>query len=148
MGAIRIDDGTREFTLVDTYGREFCKLYFRPADLSIMDRYKALTEDFDSVIAPLAEVNADEEMDWEKVKAAEAEIIRRLNVVLDTDTSGIFAKRSAFSAVGGKFFCELVIEAIGEIITKAIAEESAKSAQRIAKYLPEDADAGAAAAEP
>ena len=137
MEPIRIDDGTREFSLVDTYGREICKLRFRPADISIMDRYKTLTEDFDSVVAPLREIN-DAEADGEKIKAVEAEIIRRFNVVLDTDTAPIFAKRSALSAVGGRFFCELVLDAIGGVIADAVAAEAEASAKRIAKYLPED----------
>lgn len=139
MEPIRIDDGTREFSLVDTYGQEICKLRFRPADISIMDRYKALTEDFDTVIAPLREIT-DAETDWQKVKAVEAEIIRRFSIVLDTDTAPIFAKRNALSAVGGRFFCELVLDAIGGVIADAVKAESEASAKRIAKYLPEDND--------
>ena len=156
MAVIKIDDGTREYTLVDTYGREFCKLYLRPSDYSIMDRYNTLLEDLESVLAPLADIGvtaegeaaSDDKDDWAKFKAVEAEIIRRLSVVLDTDASVIFEKRNAFSPVGGRFFCEVVLEALGEVIAGAIKEESAKTQARLGKYMPQeqDSDAGAASA--
>ena len=155
MAVIKIDDGTREYTLVDTYGREFCKLYLRPSDYSIMDRYNVLVEDWEKVLAPLAEIGVtaegeaatDDKAEWAAFKAVEAEIIRRMSVVLDTDASVIFEKRNAFSPVGGRFFCEVVLEALGGIITEAIKEESAKTQARLGKYLPQDGDAGAAPAD-
>ena len=36
-----LDDGTKEITLVNPYGKVICKLHIRPGDVSIYDRYKA-----------------------------------------------------------------------------------------------------------
>lgn len=33
-----VDDGTREIPLVNKFGKLICKVYMRPADMSILDR--------------------------------------------------------------------------------------------------------------
>ena len=157
-----IDDGTREIPLVNKFGKLICNIYVRPADLSILDRYKQLTTDFKSIVDPLAKLNIkndgtvtfDEE--WAVLKEVEAELKKRINALFDMDEADdIFAKRNPFSSVGGKFFCESVIEVIGNIITEAVEEEMEASKKRTDKYLaditpitPEvNNDAGAATAD-
>ena len=156
-----IDDGTREIPLVNKFGKLICNIYIRPADISILDRYETLTADFAEIVKPLQklDLNADGtatfEADWNALKTTEAELKRRINAVFDMEEADeIFAKRNPFSSVGGKFFCENVIEAIGGIITDAVEEELKLSQKRTEKYLKGiqpiqevNADAGNAAAD-
>lgn len=143
-----IDDGTREIPLVNKFGKPICKVYIRPADFSIVDRYKALMKDFNRVVQPLAELSisndgtAEFEEDWKVLKEVEANLKQKINELFDMDEADeIFAKRNPFSSVGGEFFCSRVLAALGEIISEAIEEEAALSQKRMEKYL-RDVDPG------
>lgn len=137
-----IDDGTREIPLVNKFGKLICNIYIRPADLSILDRYKQLTADFGDIVEPLKDLDikndgtAAFDADWQVLKSVEAELKRRINALFDMDEADdIFAKRNPFSSVGGKFFCESVIEVIGNIIAEAVEDEVELSKRRTDKYL-------------
>ena len=139
---IAIDDGTKRYTLVNKFDKPICDIFIRPSDLSILDRYKTLTADFEKIIKPLkaislktdGTVSFDEE--WKILKAVEAELKRRINIMFDMDEAdAIFATRVPFYTVGGKFFCEIVIEAIGGIITAEVEHEAELTKQRLEKYL-------------
>ena len=137
-----IDDGTREIPLVNKFGKLICNIYIRPADLSILDRYSKLSADFKDIVEPLRDISIEKdgeaafEEDWKVLKGVEAELKRRINDLFDMDEADdIFAKRNPFSSVGGRFFCESVIEAIGNLIADAVEEEMELSRQRTAKYL-------------
>ena len=137
-----IDDGTREIPLVNKFGKLICNIYIRPADLSILDRYNQLAADFKDIVEPLKELEikndgtAAFDADWQVLKSVEAELKRRINALFDMDEADdIFAKRNPFSSVGGKFFCESVIEVIGNIIVEAVEDELALSKSRTDKYL-------------
>lgn len=137
-----IDDGTREIPLMNKFGKLICNIYIRPADLSILDRYQQLSTDFKTIVEPLKniEIGSDGtvsfEEDWKIVKEVEAELKQRINALFDMDEADdIFAKRNPFSSVGGKFFCESVIEVIGNLIADAVEEEMELSRQRTEKYL-------------
>lgn len=137
-----VDDGTREIPLYNKFGRLICNVYIRPADFSIVDRYNALMRDFASVVEPLKELDIQSdgtaafEKDWETLKAVETELKARINALFDMEEADdIFAKRNAFSSVGGQFFCERVLNALGDVIAEAIAEEANASKKRMAKYL-------------
>ena len=141
-----VDDGTKEYTVENKYGKLICKMYLRPADFSILDRYKAFVQDFDSIVEPLSkiDVNADGtavfEAELATLKEAENEIKQRFNMLFDIEEADeIFAQRSPFSSIGGRFFCEIVLEALSQIIEEAIKEETEKTEKRVAKYLSEDA---------
>lgn len=144
-----IDDGTREIPLVNKFGKLICKVYFRPADWSIIDRYNDLTKDFDTIVKPLSSLDIKNdgtvsfEKDWETLKAVESELKRRFDLLFDMEEADeIFAKRNAFSSVGGEFFCSKVLTALGGIIEDAVQEESSLSRARVAKYLtqPENSE--------
>ena len=143
---IVIDDGTREIPIRNKFGQEICKIYIRPTDWNIIDRYEEFSKDFESIIKPLKDIDikADGttrfEKEWAAVKAVEAEVKRRIDVLLDTNCADeIFARRNAFSIVGGKFFCELILRAIGEIISRTISTEVRASSKRVNKYLSDEA---------
>ncbi len=137
-----IDDGTREIPLMNKFGKLICNIYIRPADLSILDRYQQLSTDFKTIVEPLKNIEIGSngtvsfEEDWKIVKEVEAELKQRINALFDMDEADdIFAKRNPFSSVGGKFFCESVIEVIGNLIADAVEEEMELSRQRTEKYL-------------
>lgn len=137
-----IDDGTREIPIVNKFGKLICNIYIRPADLSILDRYKQLTTDFNSIVEPLKNLDinndgtASFDDDWKILKSVENELKQRINALFDMDEAdAIFATRNPFSCIGGKFFCESVIEVIGNIIAEAVEEEMELSKARTDKYL-------------
>ena len=149
-----IDDGTKEVRLVNTFGKEICKIYIRPTDLSILDRYKALMGDFEDIVRPLADMDlkndgtANFDKDWPKLKQVEDELKQRLNALFDMEEAdAIFAKRSPFASVGGKFFVLHVLDGLGGVIETAMAEELQASRARTSKYLGDKAPAKKSAAK-
>ena len=139
-----VDDGTREIPIRNKFGKLICNIYIRPSDFSILDRYTSFRESMASVVEPLKNisikadgtVDATDEQAWDAIKTAQDALNQRLNELFDMDEAqDIFAKRNPFSSVHGKFFCELVIEAIGEVIVRAVSEETEMSKKRMAKYL-------------
>ena len=78
-----LDDGTKEITLVNPYGKIICKLHIRPGDVSIYDRYKALMDDFDSIIKPLSDMDikndgtSEFDDNWEKLQQVETVVKQR-----------------------------------------------------------------------
>lgn len=155
MKQIIIDDGTREYLITNQYGQEICRVHFRPGDVSLVGRYKEMRDEFHNIIAPLAEIDitatgeAANEAGLEALTRADENFRATLNKLLDSDDAGdIFQKRNPFSSVGGKFFCELVLEALGTIIREVSAEEAAASEKRVAKYIEKEApNAGQPAAD-
>ena len=154
--SIIIDDGTREYTIENTFGQVLARVHFRPADFSLVDRCTALADDFPRIAEPLQAVklkndgSAAFEQDWAKIKAVEAELIGKIGEIFDTDDiSAVFAKRSAFSSVGGEFFSYKVIQALLDLVKNAVAEEARLSSQRMKPYLRdlEGGNAGAAPAQ-
>ena len=145
-----VDDGTKEVTLVNPFGKVICRIHFRTGELSILDRFNALTADLPSIVEPLEHVdmtpdgnavNPDE--GWAVIKKVENSIKQRINALLDMDEADeIFKTRSPFSSVGGVFFVERVLTALGDAIAAQIKEEAALSQARIAKYVDDVAEAG------
>ena len=137
-----VDDGTKEIPIVNKYGKLICKIHFRPADFSIIDRYNAMMLDFDAMVDPLKNLSLNNdgtsnfEKDWQTLKGVENTLKDRINALLDSDDAdAIFATRNPFSSVGGKFYCFHVLNALEAIITEAVEEEAALSQQRMSAYL-------------
>ena len=142
MANIRIDDGTREYTIENNYGETIATIHLRPADTSLLDRYNDFKNGFDEIVAPLKEIEitsageAAEDEGLEKLREAEKRLIEGLEKVTDSkDLKNIFKTRAPFSSIKGHFFCENVMQAIGDIINTAVAEEVEASNERMKKYL-------------
>ena len=136
-----LDDGTREILVTNKFGEEICKIHIRGGDLSILDRYKELMDDFDKIVEPLSNIKLQNDGttsfddDWAVVKQVQSDLIDRINALFDMKDAGkLFEKRNAFSTVGGVFYAERVLNMLGEIVGREIEEESKKSAKRIEKY--------------
>lgn len=139
---IVVDDGTREIPVTNKFGQLICKIHIRPGDLSILDRYNDLEKGFEEAIKPLQSIGinsdgtAKMENDWQIIKDVERDLTQRINAFFDMDEADqIFAKRSMFSSIGGEFFVEKIIAALGEIVASVMEEENKKSAKRAEKYL-------------
>ena len=139
---ITIDDGTREYEIQNTYGQRIAVVHFRPGDISLADRYQTMRESFSDIVKPLADIDikadgtAEDDAGIEALRKADAAFRGKLQELLDSDDVGcIFEKRNPFSSVGGRFFCEGILEALGGIIGDVMAEEAEASRKRTAKYI-------------
>jgi hypothetical protein len=150
-GIAVVDDGTREIPIVNTFGQEICKIYFRPSDVSIIDRYNHMMSDFDALVEPLKSLSLNNdgtatfEKDWQTLKRVESDLIDKINILFDMEDAGkIFSTRNPFSSVGGQFYCLRVLRALETVVTDAVEEEVKLSHQRMAKYLTDDDQSEAA----
>ncbi len=154
MKRIIIDDGTREYRVENKFGKVICTLHFRPGDISIAERYREMRDLFAEIVKPLAELDikadgtAIDDAAMDALHNADLALRKALGRLLDSDDAAdIFTERNPFSSVGGRFFCEIVLDALGEIVGEVMAEEAEASAKRTAKYIEEDGDAGQSAAD-
>ena len=149
-----VDDGTQAIPIENKFGKKICTIYVRPGDLSIIDRYNEVEKRLPAIVEPLKDMGikndgtAEFEKDWNILKEVEASLYKELNYLFDMDEAAeIFATRNPFSSVNGTFFCEIIIEVIGDIIANGVQAESEQVQRRTEKYLddlkPEvNADAG------
>lgn len=154
MKQIIIDDGTRAYEIVNKFGKIIAVLHFRPGDIAIAERYREMRDDFGNIVKPLAEIdiNADgtaaDDVAMNALHEADLALRSALAKLLDSDdVADVFSARNPFSSVGGRFFCAHIIDAIGGIVEEVMAEEAEASRQRTSKYIEEDSDARAAAAD-
>ena len=155
---IVVDDGTREVPITNKYGKEICKIYFRPTDYSIIDRYDKVMARLDKILEPLSGVvierdgSAQNSTDWKLLKSVEKKLKEEINYLFDMDEADmIFATRDPFSSVHGEFFCTNFLNSLGAFMKAAFEEEARLASERISEYtsdLPDDPevteDAGAA----
>lgn len=148
MAIIQIDDGTREYEVQNNYGETICVLHFRPGDIALLQRYEDMKNKITDAFKPLADIdiNADgtatDEAGITALHESDRLLRAALSELLDSkDIGDIFRTRSPFSSVGGKFFCENVIDMLGSIISSVLEEEAEASRKRTAKYIEEDSNA-------
>ena len=141
---IQVDDGLRRIPIKNSIGQEIGVFFFRPTDLGIMDRYNRMMEQFDEVLKPLenASIGTDGEAadptDKETVEAiatATANINRLLDELFDGNfAEAFFGKMNPFSPVGGRFYCENAIDAVGKFIENAFGMEAETMSKHTEKY--------------
>lgn len=157
---IVVDDGTREYTLHNKFGKAIATVHFCPTDLNLMKRFETfLANDIEKIMEPLKSLTDTDGTDldsverddknWDTVNQVSNELYKRINLVFDTDEAEkIFEKRHPLSFFNGQLFVTFVLNAIWGVMQNAMAEESKKSAERMSEYLDdvEASDAGAAPA--
>lgn len=140
---IVIDDGSVEVPIKNKLGKVIGVFCFRPTDIGIIDRFNSLADDFDSVIAPLESVNinsdgtVDEKNEAEYAAMQEAEklLYAACNKLFGGNMSeAFFGKMHPFSPIGGKFYCEKALEAVGAFISSQFDAEVKKISARVDKY--------------
>lgn len=140
--SIVVDDGSVKEVIKNKYGDEIGVFYFRPTDLGMIERYNEIvSEDFEKIVEPLISLNinpdgtSDTDEGTNALKEASKRLYEKLNYVFGGDMAeGFFGKINPFSIVGGKFYCENAIAALGDYISAKHAVETRKLTQRINKY--------------
>lgn len=139
-----IDDGLEKIVISNRFGNEIGVLYFRPGDISIVDRYNEALSRLEAAVEPLRNgnmvpQNAGEEESAEAMMGALNEAKEKLfaafDYLFDANVSeAFFSKVSPFSLAGGRFYCENVIEAVGSYIGKRVGVEVKQLNSRVEKY--------------
>lgn len=140
---ITVDDGSIMVPIENTHGEEIGRFSFRPTDIGMVKRFNEAAEGFDKVMEPLNNYNinadgtADERMDGAVEALAEAE--KRLYELCDyifgdKMSAAFFGKMNPFSPVGGRFYCENAIEALGSFISAQFDSETAHVSKRVTEY--------------
>ena len=106
-----------------------------------MKRYNEISEKFADVVKPLTEANITAEgegADEESMKIldeVEKNLFDLVNYLFDGNMAeAFFGKMHAFSPVDGKFYCENVLNAVGEFISNKFDSEIKKVSARVEKY--------------
>lgn len=141
---ITVDDGSVRVPINNLQGEEIGIFYFRPTDLGIIERYNKFAENFDKITEPLESLNikADgtvDENNEAEIKAL-AEATKRLynacNELFGGDmSSAFFGKMNPFSPIGGHFYCQKALEAVGAYISNQFNSEIKKVNSRVNKYI-------------
>ena len=144
-----LDDGTKEITFVNNYGQVICRVHFRAGDLSIMDRFEELQKTLPQMLEPLTkmDINPDgtttSDDAWAEMKKVEGVVKQQINKLLDTNEADLLLKnRNPFSSVGGAFYIEKVLDALGQAISASVKEEAALFEERTKKYVDDIDEAG------
>ena len=140
---ISVDDGYRRVPITNTYGDEIGVFYFNPTDIGIIERYNTLADTFDAITEPLEAVQNAENADADELEAKQIDALReakeRLYAAVDELFGGnaaeaFFGKVNPFSPVDGNFYCENVLQVVGEFISQQFDTETKKMSARVEKY--------------
>lgn len=140
---IVVDDGSVRESIRNKHGDEIGVFYFRPTDIGIIDRYNKVAADFDKITAPLENVNinpdgtVDEknEAEMAAMNEAEAKLFEACDFLFGGNMSeAFFGKMHPFSPVGGRFYCENALDAVGKYISKQFDSEVTKINNRVNRY--------------
>lgn len=138
---IVVDDGSIIVPIKNTLGELVGQFRFRPTDFNIIKRYNKVADEFGNVVQPLIDANIDQngegaDKESEKlIDEAQSRLFDLVDYLFDGNAAeAFFGKMNAFSPVDGKFYCENVLEAVGQFISAKFDEETKKVSSRIEKY--------------
>ena len=137
---ITVDTGERRVPIQDKDGNEIGAFSFHPTDIGIITRYNEMVDEFGAITEPLEAVwsdeNASEESIAEALKAAENRLYGAVDRLFNSDgaAAAFFGKMNPFSPVNGLFYCEVVLESVGQYIGAQFEQETAKFSARVEKY--------------
>lgn len=141
LNQIDIDDGLELVEIKNKRGDKIGEFYFSPTDVGIVDRYNTAIQRFEEAILPmLNEDDNAEETDnpaafVEKLNAVKEKLFDTMDYLFDSSVSkAFFSKVNPFTLVGGYFYCEKVLEAIGQFITQRLNVEVKHLNERTARY--------------
>ena len=143
MTEIVIDDGSVEVPIKNKQGAQIGVFYFRPTDIGFIDRYNKTVGKFDDIVAPLENVNIkpdgtaeeQEQADADALREAEKRLYEACDYMFDGNMSeAFFGSMNPFSPVGGRFYCEHALEAVGKYISAQFEQETAKIEKRVQRY--------------
>lgn len=131
MERIKIDDGSKTYEIVNQDDKVLGTFTFNPSDTDIIARY-------DGVVAEIEKWAEDETPPTpEKFVQMQNGLIDKMDELVRADTrSSFFSICGAFTPMAnGKFFAQIVLEAIGAVIEKETKKRMKKVDAHINKYL-------------
>ena len=140
---IVVDDGSRRVPILNTSGEEIGAFTFHPTDIGIIQRYNALAESFDAVMAPLRAVGGEDGVtDISDPRCAEAltEAGERLYAAVDAllgcegAAAAFFGRMNPFSPINGDFYCTQVLNVLGQFIGTQFERETAQFSVKAKQY--------------
>lgn len=136
-----VDDGSITVPIKNTNGDVIGEFKFRPTDFNIVKRYNKVANEFEEVVKPLIDANIDasgEGKDEESIRIlneAESKLFELVDYMFDGNMAeAFFGKMHAFSPVGGKFYCENALNAVGQFISRKFDAEIKQISTRVEKY--------------
>jgi len=138
---IVVDDGTVEVPITNLTGKQVGVFYFRPTDINILKRYNDVVEKIGDVAEPL--VNANINTDGKGEDAESIEIVeqaeKRLYELMDYLFDGnyaeaFFGSMNPYSPIGGRFYAEVALEAVGNYISDKFNTELKNVSDRMKKH--------------
>ena len=136
-----VDDGSITVPIKNTNGDVIGEFKFRPTDFNIVKRYNKVANEFEEVVKPLIDANIDasgEGKDEESIRIlneAESKLFELVDYMFDGNMAeAFFGKMNAFSPVGGKFYCENALNAVGQFISRKFDAEIKQISTRVEKY--------------
>lgn len=143
FSGITVDDGSVEVPIQNKQHEVIGVFVFRPTDLGIIERYNEVVDDFEKITAPLQSVNikADgtvddkNEAEMTAMKEAEQRLYEACNYLFGGNfAEAFFGKMHPFSPVGGRFYCEHALNAVGQYISAQFEREVKKVNTRVERY--------------
>ena len=138
---IVVNDGRRRVRIQNQLGEDIGVFLFNPTDLNIVNRYNEVADQFKDVVAPLnnASITADgdaaDEDSISILNTAENKMIELLDYVINGDSrSAFFGKVQVFSPTDGSFYCESVLNALGQYISMNFDKEISAINSRVEKH--------------
>lgn len=140
---IVVDDGSVREVIRNTHGDEIGVFVFRPTDVGMIDRYNKIIGDFDKITAPLESVNisangeaeSGDDVALQALQQAEKQLYAACDYLFGGNMSeAFFGKMHPFSPVGGRFYCEVALDAVGKYISAQFNRETQRAKQRVERY--------------
>lgn len=138
---LAIDDGLEAITIQNRFGHELGVFYFRPADTGIVDRYNKSIAMLDAAVAPLQQYDPGSSNEetlanfTAALHTAKTELCAAFDYLFDAPVGETFFSRvNPFALCNGRFYCENVLEAVGNFIAARMGREVSKLQERTAKY--------------
>ena len=138
---IVVSDGRKRVAIQNELGERIGVFLFNPTDLNILNRYNEVADQFGDVVKPLQDVSitaegvAAEEAGIEALNEAEERMIELLDYVINGNSrEAFFSKTHIFAPTNGIFYCEEVLNKIGDYISMKFDSEVKKVNARVSKH--------------
>lgn len=138
---IVVSDGRVRVRIQNQLGESIGVFKFNPTDLNIINRYNEVADQFGDVVKPLQDVSitaegeAAEEAGIEALNQAENRMIELLDYVINGNSrEAFFSKTHIFAPTDGVFYCENVLNKIGEYISMKFDSEVKKVNARVTRH--------------
>lgn len=142
LDTIVIDDGAVKVAIQNQFGERIGTFRFYPTDVNIVNRYNEVSDQFETILAPLINANISPEGEGEDATSVDIlneagdKMIALMDYVLNANSrEAFFSKTHIFTPMGGMFFCEKVYDAIGKYISKRFDAEVNRVNVRMKQHM-------------